>query len=47
MFVSLAMAWDCGDIARRSVDVVAVVDALSKELRTLAFQMTDQVDPYH
>ena len=47
MFVNFAMARDRCDFTRCSVYLDAVVGALSKKLRVVMFDVTDQIDPLH
>lgn len=44
-FVDFSMARDGGSFAGRSVDVDAVITAFTRELDTVAFELTDQIDP--
>ena len=46
MFVNFAMTRDRRDFTRRSVYVDTVVSALSKKFRAVAFEVTDQIDPF-
>jgi len=47
MFVYFTMAQSRWNLARHSININAVVGALSKKLRVVAFEMTDQVDSLH